>query len=92
MGDLDALTGAGGYRGRTGPAASPFIEAEIATTPATEEEEVYVLIDSSQQRVGPCRWTPRPGPAGPVLPARGDRALVVVSDQGHRHIVWWGPA
>lgn len=87
---LDELTNTGTARP---PTSRALVECTIATTPATMDEEVYVLIDGNPQRVGPCRWMPRIDPAGdPVTPSRGDDATVAFSDRGHAQVMWWQPA
>lgn len=96
MSSLDALIGTGTYAKELGGAAAapaPFVEATIATTPATVTDEVMVLVgaEGSQLQAGPCRWEPRPVAGGLLFPARGDRCLVVTGDTGHRAIVWWEP-
>ena len=86
---LDALT----QTATRQPAARPaFLEATIATTAASEASAVYVLDPAGgegEPRLGPCPWTPHPGP---VFPARGDRALIARSDRGEWWIVAWEAA
>lgn len=97
MSNFDALTGTGTYAREAGGAqAAPaaLVEAIVATTAAGVDDEVMALIgaESSQLRVGPCRWMPRAAVGGPLLPTRGDPCLVATSDKGHRVLVWWAPA
>lgn len=97
MGSLDALTGTGVYaKGIGGTQAHPaaFVEATVATSAATVDDEVMVLVgaEGSQLQAGPCRWMPRAAVGGPLFPSRGDPCLVATGDKGHRVIVWWTPA
>lgn len=93
--NLDALSGTGVYAkelGGVAAAPSAFVEATIATTPGSVDDEVMVLVgaEGSQLQAGPCRWEPRTG--GQPWPKRDDPCLVVTGDKGHRAIVWWKPA
>lgn len=38
-----------------------------------------------------CRWDPRSDADGLVLPQLGDRALVLISDEGEPWIIEWSP-
>lgn len=86
---LDDLT-------QTATAAQPIVEqlleATIATTASAPGDDVFVLdplAGDEGQRLGPCPWTPRPGPA---YPQRGDTALIARSDQGRWWILAWETA
>lgn len=97
MPSLDALTGTGTYAkelGGTQAAPAAFVEATVATTPSSVDDEVMVLVgaEASQLQAGPCRWQPRPVDGGLLFPTRGDACLIVTGDSGHRAIVWWKPA
>ena len=86
---LDDLT-------QTATAAQPIteqlLEATVATTATGAGDDVFVLdplAGDEGQRLGPCPWTPRPGPA---YPQRGDTALIARSDQGRWWILAWETA
>lgn len=78
------------------PATQPqgLYEALIATTVTADTDELFVSVPSFSPtfRYGPCTWAPRPGPADPVFPTVGDRALVAFSNDFNIWVVTWMPA
>jgi microcystin-dependent protein len=91
---LDAITGEGAYgpAGRLAPTSGP-VDAVIATTVASTDEDVYVLTPNATQRTGPCRWTPRVDSMGTwLMPVEGDPCVIQSSTLGHFTVLWWQPA
>lgn len=69
-----------------------LLEATVATTASAPGDDVFVLdplAGQEGQRLGPCPWTPHPGPA---YPTRGDRCLIARSDAGRWWILAWEAA
>lgn len=64
--------------------------ATIRSSPESDDDEVYVTIDSQSttQKRGPCRWMPR----GAELPTAGDKAVVMETDKRQLVIVVWWPS
>lgn len=92
---LDALTRRNTYATEPlSPGPPKFVEATIVSDAASATDLVHFRIDAEDSlvRAGLARFLPRAGAAGPLLPHRDDPALVVISDQGRAHIVWWEPA
>lgn len=91
MARLDALTGRS-LRTITDDPQGPFLQATVATTPATVNDDVYVLLDGfdEQRRIGPVLgWRTAPEASWPT---RGDLALVVEVEQGNYWMLGWEPA
>lgn len=94
MAGLDAITGQGAYGplGRLAPTSGP-VDAVIATTVASTDEDVYVLTPNATQRTGPCHWTPRVDSMGTwLMPVEGDSCVIQSSTLGHFTVLWWQPA
>lgn len=73
-----------------GPRRPVAYEGMIAADALDLDDAVTVTLsdfDDGRQVFGPCPWMPR----GELLPSRGDRALVVFSDDGDPWIVAWTP-
>lgn len=68
-----------------------LLRATIRSTPASDDELVYVTVDrqSRTKRRGPCPWMPR----GTARPSTGDRCWVAESDRpGELVVVVWTPS
>lgn len=71
-----------------------FREAEIVSNPADATEGVMVVIPSFSPILehGPCPWSPRIIDGSNYgIPTKGDRALVVISEEKEPWIVEWWP-
>jgi hypothetical protein len=84
--DLTALTQPAAPRSAAAATATGLVEAVIATSPASINDDVYVVIGNAEQRSGPCEWLPR----GDMLPERGQRCYVQQSNLGTLVLVQWG--
>lgn len=63
--------------------------ALISKAPASMSARCSVTVDSmGKQQFDRCRWMPR----GEDLPARGDRALIVLDELGDAWVIAWWPA
>lgn len=83
---IEQLAGGGASRRR--PIA---YEGMIARDVPDVDEMLTVTLadfDDGRQLFGPCPWVPR----ADMLPARGDRCLVVFSDADDPWVVAWWPA
>lgn len=71
-------------------------EAVIAEDVGSVADEVFVIAEGygGGHVVGPCRWMPRVDGIGQtVLPARGDAAILTVTDEGECWVTsWWSTA
>lgn len=91
MPDLD-LQVAQDARAAIGPGV---LEATVATSPGDENDELFVTIDSfaTDQRYGPVLgWASHPTATSPILPVRGDSAVVVEVREGLYWLLAWSPA
>lgn len=71
-------------------APAQLLRATIKTTPASDDELVYVTVtrQSRTARRGPCAWMPR----GTARPTAGDPCWVQESDRpGELVVVCWMP-
>lgn len=70
------------------PLACVILDAAVS-----ESEELYVHVPElgPNERRGPCKWTPRPGVGGPVLPKGGEEAIMQFDTEGKPWIVQWWP-
>lgn len=62
-------------------------EGVVRNTPAATTDDLFVTVESftGDQKLGPCRWTPRDGD----LPVAGDKCVVQDSSDGRLHVVIW---
>lgn len=68
------------------------LEATFTAGATTPSDELYVTVDSydgGEHQFGPVIW--QPGPDG-SLPAEGDLALIIESDQETWWVLSWTPA
>lgn len=63
--------------------------AKVSKAPGSLTARMSVTVDSmGKQQFNRCRWMPR----GEDLPAKGDRALVVLDELGDAWVIAWWPA
>lgn len=82
-------------RKREGPLPIAYTAAfaDDAASPSAELRVTIPGFDQGRHVWGPVVWAPRVGAAGEaVYPARGDRALVIFSDERTPWVVAWSPS
>lgn len=83
------------FAGKTqGLTPSPAFEATIASDPGSVEDGVKVKIQamSTTRSFGPLPWPSRTNDDGDsVLPSKGDRALVIFSNDHEAWVIAWWP-
>jgi hypothetical protein len=85
---------AGGI-GQTNVAQQTPYEAVIDNTVTAMGQNLFVLIpsvDGGRTTKGPVRWSPVPGPNGPIFPSKGDLAQVVRTNEGYYWLTQFIPA